>query len=350
MGAVTRLSVALLVLLAACTGAGSGSEREAGPPGPPGSDSRPPESHALYFLRRASLSSFELSGRKEDVLGDLASSDAAMSPDTHHLVVVREGSPLGPSAEGYREPELVLMSPGGTASEPLGVGRTPMWSADGRRVAAIAPASGEECAGVETEGTGCGGEKVISYDPSRPGPAGRVIAGPAAAYSLLGWAGDEILALRAPGVTVLGDHELPLEPAEVWGASPDGDALLRANADAASFLDVSTGRPLARVDLDGAALGDGAWSFDGANIGVVLVRAAGTRLALIDSGTGAVVDVPDSSGAQGQVVWTANSSRFAFVRVDPADAGKLQVVTCTIGLDCRSLFSFRQGVRLLGLN
>jgi hypothetical protein len=350
MGAVTRLSVVLLVLLAACTGAGSRSEGEAEPPGPTGSDSRPQESHSLYFLRRAALSSFELSARKEHVLGDLAGPDAAMSPDTHRLVVVREGSPRGPGAEGYREPELVLTTPGGTISEALGVGRTPMWSADGRRIAAIAPASGEGCAGVETEGTGCGTEKVISYDPSRPGPAGRVIAAPAAAYSLLGWAGDDVLALRAPGVTVLGNQELPLAPAEVWGASPSGQALLRANVDGARLVEVRTGRPLARVDLDGAALGDGAWSFDGGKIGVVLVRAAGTRLALIDAETGAVVDVPDSSGAQGQVVWTADSSRFAYLRVDPADAGKLQVVTCTTGLDCRSLFSFRQGVRLLGLN
>jgi hypothetical protein len=343
---MTRATGLLLALLVACT-----TTTEA--PDEP-SPAEPGPGPVLYYLRRTTLASMDLASGRRNTLAELPSADAALAPDTTRMVVVEETSPLGSFPEGFRKPALLIGPTEEWAITELGPGRSPRWAPDGSAVAAIARAKGEGCPGVETEGGGCPAtEEVVAYDPAAPADPPEKLAGPALGYSLLGWSGETVLALRAPGEAVLGDDELPYRPAELWGASPAGEIFLQVDDDGARFTRVDAQAPAAEVDLDGARLGDGAWSFDGSTVAVALLEPVGvrlsSRLALIDTESGAVSEVPGGGGAQGQVVWSADSKRFAYVRVDPDKKSRLQAVVCTVEFDCRPLFSWGQGVTLLGL-
>jgi hypothetical protein len=348
-----RSSAILLALLVACTATSGSPDR----PAPAESTPQLAESgggHTLFYLKRTTLTSVDVESGRRSKLAALPSADVAMAPDTTQFVVVEETSPLGPDPEGFREPQLRLRLTEDGGSTDLGAGRAPLWAPDGTAVAAIAPVEGEACPGVETEGEGCAGtEEVVAYNLKEPDVTGKTIADPALGYSLLGWSGETVLSLRAPGVAVLGNEELPFPPAEVWGASPAGEIFLHVDDDGARFTRVDAQAPVAEIDLNGASLGDGTWSFDGRTVAVVLLESAGarlkSRLALIDAATGSLSEVPGGRGAQGQLVWTSDSDRFAFTRIDPDNPVKLQAVSCSIALNCRSLFSFREGITLLGL-
>lgn len=354
---MVRISAVLLVLLIACTAGGEPAptepDGEAGPA--PTSPDEPAEPETLIYLKRASLMSLDIASGRREVLQELPSGDASVSPDTSRLVVVEETSPLGSTEEGFRAPGLLIGPTGGAGLEELGPGRSPLWSPDGEIVAAIMPTAGEACADAETEGTGCPArEQVVIFDPDQPGAPEDVVTQPALGYSLLGWSGGDVFALRAPGESVLGDQELPFSPSEVWGVSPTGGILLQVDDAGARITRIDAATARAEIDLDGAQLGQGAWSPDGSTVAAVLIKPSGARvfarLAFIDANSGALTIVPGSEGAQGNVVWTADSSSFGYVRVDPDDARKLQAVMCTAELKCRGLFNFPQGVRLLGLN
>jgi dipeptidyl aminopeptidase/acylaminoacyl peptidase len=344
---MTRAAPLLLALLVACTTTTeTPDEPTPAEPGP---------GPALYYLRRTTLASMDLTTGRRNTLAELPSADAALAPDTTRMVVVEETSPLGSFPEGFRKPALLIGPTEEWAITELGPGRSPRWAPDGSVVAAIARVKGsEECPGVETEGGGCPAtEEVVAYDPAAPTAPPETLAGPALGYSLLGWSGETVLALRAPGEAVLGDAELPYPPAELWGASPAGEIFLQVDDDGARFMRVDAQAPSAEIDLGGARLGNGAWSFDGSTVAVVLLDPVGarvsTRLVLIDTESGAVSEVPGGAGAQGQVVWSADSKRFAYVRVDPDEKSRLQAVACTVEPACRPLFSWGQGVTLLGL-
>jgi hypothetical protein len=348
-----RSSVLLLALLVGCTATSGPTNR----PAPAESTPELAESgggHTLFYLKGTTLTSVDVESGRHSKLAELPSADVAMAPDTTQFVVVEETSPLGPDPEGFRDPQLRLGLTEDGGSTDLGAGRAPLWAPDGTAVAAIAPVEGEACPGVETEGEGCAGtEEVVSYDLEEPDVPGKTIAGPALGYSLLGWSGETVLSLRAPGVAVLGNEELPFPPAEVWGASPAGEIFLHVDDDGARFTRVDAQAPAAEVDLNGASLGNGRWSFDGRTVAVELLEPVGARisssLALINAATGSLEQVPEGQGAQGQVVWSSNSDRFAYTRIDPDNRAKLQVVACTVALNCRPLFSFREGITLLGL-
>jgi hypothetical protein len=343
---MTRAGALLLALLVACTT--TTETPEAPPPAEPG---RGP---VLYYLRRTTLASMDLASGRRNTLAELPSADAALAPDATRMVVVEETSPLG-SPEGFRKPALLIGPTEEWAITELGPGRSPLWAPDGSAVAAIAPVKDEGCPGAEAEGAGCRAtEEVVAYDPAAPADPPERLAGAALGYTLLGWSGETVLALRAPGEAALGDEELPYRPAELWGASPAGEIFLLVDDYGARFMRVDAQAPSAEVDLDGARLGDGAWSFDGSTVAVVLLEPVGARLsstlALIDTESGAVTEVPGGSRAQGQVVWSGDSKRFAYVRVDPDQKSRLQAVICTVELDCRALFSWGQGITLLGLS
>ena len=75
---------------------------------------------------------------------------------------------------------------------------------------------------------------------------------------------------------------------------------------------------------------------------------SGDRLGVIDVGANEVEVVPDSQGAQGNVVWGPDGS-FAYVRTDPGKPAKLQAVLCSEDLSCEPAFSWRGRVALLAV-
>jgi hypothetical protein len=351
-GTARIAAVAVLILvLASC-------DQADGTADPEGSESASSEAgpvenaRALIYLEEGRLVTLDLESEDVHRSTELPSSDIALSPDTERFVVVEETSPLGPGPEGFRQPRLVLGSTEDQPSEPLGPGRSPLWSPDGGLVAAIAPSTKPgDCPKVETEGSGCLQEQVVVYDPSSPGTV-EIVTDPAAGYSLLGWAGDEVLSLRPPGEAVLGNTPIPIPTSELWGVSPRGNDVLIVDDAGSSFSSIDAEAPYARIVIDGR-LGDGSWSPNGDWVSAVVLTPAGTKLSsiltLIDSQTGEATRVSAGEGAQGQVVWQKDSARFAFARINPDQPRKLQAVECTIELECRSLFSWVQGVTLLGI-
>jgi hypothetical protein len=260
-------------------------------------------------------------------------------------------------------------APTGEMTE-LGPGRAPVWSPDGTLVAAITRAEGHTiCVGAvdseqgeeDPEADGCvEGERVTSYPVE--GSTEGVTAIGSGTWSIIGWTFDhhilaasrhnEAMMLGFPGAVYEEIQNLTFTPDQVWGISPTEPTLF-VLVDGRTVLTTAAGDggggETIDVDLTGTP-GDGAWSPTGAHIAVVAVgsRGGATGLVVIDSATGAVTKVDGSKGAQGNVVWSTDGQTFAYTRVDPDARTSLQAVVCTVDLRCDPLFSWDEGVRLLG--
>ena len=328
-----------------------------------------PEQGSLIYVDGRTLRSHSLDG-KDTLLAKLPSADVAVSPDGTRFVTVREGSGVRSDEEGFVEPRLMM---GHTASpaalSEIGPGRSPVWSPDGAFVAVITVAEGHSiCAdGVDqgeaeepADDEGCvDGERVTAYPGTGSGPGVSAIG--SGTWSIVGWTFDhhivaasrhnEAVMLGFPGATFEEIQNMPFTPEQVWGVSPTEPtlfvvtqgrkALTTAGSDAASSQTTE-------VDLPGRPA-DGGWSPNGQHIAVVAIGGGPDQLFLIDRLTGSATPVPESGGAQGNVVWSADGERFAYVRVDPSSRTSLQAVACSVELRCEELFSWEEGVRLLGL-
>jgi dipeptidyl aminopeptidase/acylaminoacyl peptidase len=368
---MSRIS-AVIPLAIACTAVAScTTENAAAPTGATNerrqtraANSAPPSE--LLYVKGRSLRAYDLESDRHRKLTRLPSADVAVSPDGHRYAVVEETSPAGSTAEGFRRPVLRLGSIGDRATRKLGPGQGPLWSPDGRYVAAIARAKGVlSCAGRPGDPrrkTTCREtDVVVAY--SVAGDDEPQIALGADRWSLIGWtAQNRILAsslifqnvvVGRPGASLDDLTRLALEPAEVWGVSPSEYKLLLVRGDRTFFASPGDSERVA-VDLDGALLGDGAWSPDGKKVAAVAIdqrgdRAPRSQVAVVDVATGDVRHAPRSNKAQSAAVWSQPSDHFAFVRVDPERASRLQAVLCSSDLDCKPLFSWTRGVALLAL-
>ena len=364
----TKLSAAVIAILVAtaCT-----IEDASAPSGEPkdrqkrsiGEREEPSE---LLYVKGSSLFVYDLDSGRRRRVAELPSADVAVSPDGKKYAVVEETSPAGSAPEGFRKPVLQLGSLDRQGTRKLGPGRSPLWSPDGKYVAAIAEARGvfscDARPGDPRKTKTCREtDLVVAYSAVRTDRP-RIALG-ADRWSIIGWtAEDQILAtslifqnvvLGHPGATSEEAETLNLEPAEVWGVSPSEYTLLVVQDGRTFFASPGVGEG-ASVHLKGALLGDGTWSPDGKKIAAVAIEQRGqasprSELVVLDVATGKVKEVPRSKNAQSAAVWSQDSHFFAYVRVDPASASKLQGVICSIELNCDTLFSWGQGVALLSL-
>ncbi len=325
------IAVAMLVVAAACTPE-------------PEPTRRPVQRHPtrLVYVDGSTLRAYELDTGADEVVAQLPSADVALSPMGSLYVVVEETSPRGPGPEGFRDPRLVTGDLNGQEVSRLGPGRSPLFSPDGQRIAALAPAPGQQ--GLEVAVTyrsdGSGGE--IELEPGR--------------WALLGWTNHRAIGAIALDrqqviVTAADRQTLDFPPNEVWGLSPTQPQALVVATDGSAISLVSwDGSDRIDVELPtGTRLGDGTWSPNGDDIAAVTVTAEPSqRLVLIDAATGDATEVPGSRGAQGQVVWGSDGS-FAYARVDPGAPGRLEALYCKTLASCDPLFSWREGIRLIGL-
>ena len=281
----------------------------------------------LIYVKGATLRSFDPNTGNDDVIFELPSADVALSLDATRFAVVRDIQPGG-DPEGFGEPEIMVGAVG-ALPETLGPGRSPLFSPEGDRLAAI------------TE------EAVVIYDLGT-GESRVVLEG--GGWSLIGWSGDEIAAAGSSGVALAGEGEprfLRQAASGVWGVSPATPEFLVVGRDGSQLID---------LDVDGGTQvegsgrwADGAWSPDGSTVAAAVLKRGPIELTLLDTATGETTVVSDSRGAQGGVVWSADSQWFAYVRVDPENALDLQAVVCTIELECDPAFTWGRGVALLGL-
>jgi WD40 repeat protein len=364
----TKLSAAVIAILVATACTTEDASAPSGEPKDPqkrsiGEREEPSE---LLYVKGSSLFVYDLDSGRRRRVAELPSADVAVSPDGKKYAVVEETSPAGSTAEGFRKPVLQLGSLDRQGTRELGPGRSPLWSPDGKYVAAIAKAKGvfscDARSGDPRKRKACQEtEVVVAYSAARTDRP-RIALG-ADRWSMIGWTAEgQILAtslifqnvvLGYPGASSEEAETLNLEPSEVWGVSPSEYTLLVVRDGRTFFASPGVGEG-ATVDLDGALLGDGAWAPDGRKVVAVAIqqRAHGSprsEVVLLDVATGKVEAVPRSKNAQSAAVWSQGSDFFAYVRVDPARAHKLQAVLCSTEFDCDTLFSWGQGVALLAL-
>jgi hypothetical protein len=303
-------------------------------------------------------------------LAKLPSADVAVSLDGSRFVTVREGSGERSDEEGFVEPRLMLGTTANASSlTEIGPGRSPVWSPDGAFVAAITVAEGHSiCPGRVDQGDAEGqpedsdcvdGERVTAYPGSGSGPGVSAIG--SGTWSIVGWTfahhivaasrHNEAVMLGFPGATFEEIQNIPFTPGQVWGVSPTEATLLvvaQGNTVLTTAGSDAAGSETTKVDLPGTPA-DGSWSPNGLHIAVVAIGGGPDRLYLVDPATGSAAKVPESEGAQGNVVWSADGQRFAYVRVDPDARTSLQAVVCSADLQCEKLFGWEEGVRLLSL-
>ncbi len=371
----TRWLVVLVLALAACSGSGRPAGTRGPSPGglPPASpsdlDSSPARPITLFYADHTTLLAYDLHTGKRRELAALPSADIAVSPDGRRYAYVRETSPAGSGPEGYRRPYIDVGSTSGGASHTAGPGRSPLFSPDGTRLAAITEDRGvSACAGVRSgrpaKGRCPSAERVVAYRTGRPAAPFSVVLG-YNRWSLIGWSSTRRLVagsliqprvyLGFPGASPQQQRPVSASPSEVWGVSPAAPLLLRVRGTRAALEPLPFGSPppASAVHLSGALLGDGAWSPAGNTIVATAVHRHGTSVATtlvdIDVTSGRARTVPHSAGAEGQVVWDAGGRSFVYAQVDPRDRARLQAKLCTSHLVCHKLFGWGEGVQLLAL-
>ena len=282
----------------------------------------------LVYVKNNALHGVDVSTGRDAELRTVAGPDVALSPDGRHVAVVVDRDPGG-DPEGYSDPYVVLaeVSPRGEDIE-LGPGAAPHWSPDGQHIAAVTD------------------NGIVTYDVAS-GAAHEVLTGQG--WNVLGWSGARV-ATVGQGTTVLADEggseDLGFEPSVVWGISPTAEEVLVAGEGPPELIE---GEESTTVAVEGF-VADGAWSPDGRRFVVVAVGKGPDRAVMVDTATGQVSAIDEGAGAQGNVVWAADSGTYAFVRIDPQDNLKLQAVVCEVTGACEAAFSWSQGVQLLGFS
>lgn len=237
-------------------------------------------------------------------------------------------------------------------------GTDPMWSPDGRFLAAVAPAPGYTICKVapsspEEKPRGCfEGERVIVYDTKDRRSQPKVALG-GDDWDIVGWTSGprvlaasyrESLALAAPGASFNEREDIPYIPHEVWGISPSDPVVLIHASVGTELVRLDDGART-KVEIGDATLGPGAWSPDGSTI--VVVSSSGKRrsLLVIEASSGAFGELPGSEGALGSVVWSSDSSWFAYLRNERSP----RVVVCDRSLECEERGAAPPNARLLAL-
>jgi hypothetical protein len=283
------------------------------------------DSFGLAFVKKDAIHVFDLDTHEDREILQVPGPDVVLSPDGSQVAIVTDLDPGG-DPEGLSKPEISVVELAGESGKDLGPGEFPQWSPDGTELAA------------RTD------EGIAIYDVTS-GAHELAVAGD---WSLSGWNGGDVVVLSADGVFVASPgsdaRKIYDRNAHYWATSPSEPEMLTVHGSTAAFTGFD-GSARGPIELPGG-LGAGTWSPDGSVVAGVLL-ANSTSLALLYP-DGTVTEVPDGIGAQGNVVWAADSKTFAFVRVDPDDRLKLQAVVCEVDGTCASAFSWGQGVSLLG--
>jgi hypothetical protein len=304
------------------------------------------------------LHSRDLTTGEDRIVERLPSSDVWAAPEAPLLASVADAQPPAPGEEDFAvRPELLLVDARTGARRELGPGVAPLWDEAGERLAWLRPVEDRSCAGEICAGAVA--VETVEVDSMRSQtvlPAGR--------WSLLSWAGEALLVadVRAPDRVVVATlegatAELPVAASEVWGATPDGDWLVRVAAGRVELLPLDGGvasGPARAVAGGGRALAEGSWSPGGDRLAAVELRVgrpARARVVVVSVPDGSLRPVPSSRGATGRVVWSPDGDEVAFARSAGRRGGRLEAVICPVSgtSGCRALFSWVRDVTLLRL-
>ena len=312
---------------------------------------RRPAPLSLLYLRGARLHRLDLRTGGDEVLRTLPPADVHAAPDSAWLALVSD-----PRATDFAaQPRLSLLHPDSGRRRSIGPGFAPLWRPDGAAVAYLRPVEerscdAETCAGrVEVVTAGLSGERDILLGPGH--------------WTLLTWAGPRLLVadLDDPGaVTITGGpgppHRLPLAPAEIWGASPDGRWVVVARPRDAAFIALSRADELGRRRglRPGGRLAEGAWSPHSDTVAGVVLQGIGDGVpssrVVLSSPDGASRALRGSKGAAGAPLWSPDGRAIAFPQAAGKARDRLRAQVCILeSSSCRSWLNWTDEVRLLRL-
>jgi hypothetical protein len=368
------VAAALCAVITACPADGGSESRSSNPSS--GTETPLDELQSLIFADGPTLYSYDIGLRKPSQMAELPSTEVSVAPDARRYVVVDPKRSTASPSEGTPSPVLLLAPMGSEASvTKLGPGHSPVWAPDSASVAAVARARGyfscpftPKATTKETvvpEEDCLPAERVVVYTTGDVDEEPATALGAGDGWTLLGWSGDRRIVAIAQGrqpflvVNQVGaafqDREVPgFAPQSVRGISPTEYRLLIAQGRKTFLTSPGVGAQ-PPLQVGDSSVGDGSWSLDGALVAAPLKNArpngrVKSRLALIDVSANKVLSVPGSMGAQSGVVWSSDSKYFAYLRSSSASTGRrLQAVACSTDFECKPLFNWRSGVRLLAL-
>jgi len=354
--AAAAVAALLLVAGAAATFLPLTSSVEDGANAPTSGAARRPEhrrdSLSLLYMRGARLHRLDLRTGGDEVLRTLPPAEVHAASASAWLALVT----AAPSTNDFAvDPRLSLLHPDSGRRRRLGPGFAPLWRPDGDAVAYLRPVEerscdAETCSGrVEVVTVGISGDPETLLGPGH--------------WTLLAWAGSRLLLgeRHDPGaVTIAGGRQrsqrLPLAPAELWGASPDGRWVVVSRPRGAAFIGLDRaaqlGRPLALVA--GGRLAEGAWSPHSDTLAGVVLRGVEDGVpssrVVLSSPEGGTRGLRGSKGAASEPLWSADGRSIAFSQAVGRAQDRLRARVCLLASSsCRSWLSWTDEVRLLRL-
>lgn len=303
------------------------------------------------FDQAQNLHAFDLETGDRSKVGELpVSGDTEAAPGSHWLSILAPEDHL----DDIR-PALYVYNAETDEEFRIGVRDGPRWSARGDRLAFMTPENVAQCGEDE-----CRGDKVVSViDPSAPSDA-RALTDPGP-YSLSGWAGNHLLVSNesTPGVPILQSisldgevKDLPIEPRDFWGASPDGRYVIGSGAAGTRFYEMDDGEVTeSGPDIDipeGSILGSGAWAHDSSQVAALVVSDDGGLEMVRFSPEDPTPQPIDEGGNNSRirVMWTPENDAIVFSRLA---RNELEAVHCEVEDPdtCEVLFSWTLGIALL---
>ena len=287
------------------------------------------------------------------VLARLPSRDVYAAPGSIDLAYVLSGRGPRRGGDFVEDPRLFLFDPFTGRRDEVGSGHSPLWHARGRLLAFLRPVGDRRCLAERCVGRA----QVVALDLDTR--RAEVVL-PAGRWGLLGWAGNSLLVAgeddlgRIEAVARDGTRRsIPVAPSRVWDASPDGRWLATAEPGGIGLSSLGADRLSGArvVSLDGTPA-DGAWAPDSSKLAaVVLSQPRNGRVVLVAVPGRFPRSLSGSRGAVGNVVWSSDGSALAFAAVAGRGGQRLKAVHCRLvnAPRCRALFSWSEGVLLLGL-
>jgi len=353
-----RAALGLLVLaVSGCTAAPQGDGRR------PSARDREPERGplTLLYLDGATLRALEVAGGRDRALTKLPGPDAHIAPRGGRIAVVGEaGRPREGAPDFLARPTLWLLDLRSGRRVELGPGVSPLWDADGTKLAWLRPVAPRECS---AEGCTSDVEVVVLEIADMRARAWL----PPGRWGLLSWAGERLLVagaddLRVRLVSATQDPVIvDAAPSEVWGASPDGRFLLRVGRRGASVATLRGNGVTSVRPLPGGrrSFADGAWAPGSGphELAVVELTEGGrlvppSRVVVLSVEEPSVRSLRRTQGATGPVLWSPGGDAVAFARPSGPGGRRLEAVLCSVARSrpCRELLSWTRGVALLRLD
>lgn len=329
----------------------------------------------LLILSGNSLQIKGIEDQSEEMVAEVPTRNIYPSPGSTWIAYV-----TSEVSDGGTVPSIHLLDVETEEERNLGAGYAPVWSPGGTQLSYLKPLDQGSCGGEV-----CSGEAELVVRDLISDVSTTVLE--EGAWSVISWAGDRVLVADGtlPDETLsvgLEDDPIPLElnPASIWGVSPDGTWLVQVDDEGQRFVPLEEGRlggePV-EIELKGTVLGEGSWSHDSSMVAVITyaptfdeVRGEkkgsknktkepastaplglGSEVVTLSPDQPAPEPVAESLGAQAEVLWSPDGRAIVFPKLPSADASVLQAVYCTLdGRDsCRIVSSWSGGVDLLRL-